>query len=241
MKLYEILDGKRKEKMFSCIYLWTNLVNDKHYVGQTQHFYDRMYMYKTSGATKILQNAINKYGIDNFDIQVIEKCDIDKLDEREQYWIDYYNSYESDKGYNICRYASTTRGYHHTDEVKAIMSQKAKEHAVHRFGEENPMYGKVHPEEWRKEHSKWLKNKWATDEEYRNFWSKKMSGENNYFYGKHFCGASNPNAHPVICVETGETFDTMKEAGEYYGVYKTCISQSVNKGCATKGLHFKRI
>ena len=113
MKLYEILDGNRKEKMFSCIYLWTNLENGKHYVGQATHFYQRMTNYKNKGATPKLQNAINKYGIDNFDIIILEKCNVDSLDEREQYWMDYYKSYESDMGYNISKYASTTRGCFH--------------------------------------------------------------------------------------------------------------------------------
>jgi hypothetical protein len=40
-----------------------------------------------------------KYGIDNFSFGVLEECTLDKLDEREIYWIKYYNSYND--GYNL--------------------------------------------------------------------------------------------------------------------------------------------
>lgn len=79
--------------MFSCIYLWTNEINGKHYVGQTQCFYNRMMDYKNGKATPYLNNAMKKYGIENFSIEIIEKCCIEALDEREQYWMDYYESY----------------------------------------------------------------------------------------------------------------------------------------------------
>lgn len=197
MKLNEIIDGNRKGKQFSCIYLWTNLKNGKHYVGQTQHFYDRMRQYLSGGATKYLRNAIAKYGFDGFDITIIEKVPVDMLDAREQYWIDYYESYKNDKGYNICQYASTTRGYVHTEESRQKMSQNIlkffRENPDKKpVGEANGMFGKEHDEKWREKHSEWLKKKWENDEDYRCFWHDKMSGENNYFYGKHFCGESNP-------------------------------------------------
>ena len=55
-------------------------------------------------------------------------------------------------------------------------------------GEKNPMYGKKHSLEWRKQQSEKMKEKWEKDEEYRNFWHEKMTGENNYFYRVHLTG-----------------------------------------------------
>lgn len=37
-----------------------------------------------------------------------------------------------------------------------------------------------------------MKEKWEKDEEYRNFWHEKMTGENNYFYRVHLTGEKNP-------------------------------------------------
>ena len=44
MKIWEVNSKKRFN--FGCIYLWTNLINGKHYVGQTVNFYQRIQRYK---------------------------------------------------------------------------------------------------------------------------------------------------------------------------------------------------
>ena len=45
-----------------------------------------------------IKKAIRKYGKENFTIELIEEVETDKLDEREVYWISFYNSYND--GYN---------------------------------------------------------------------------------------------------------------------------------------------
>lgn len=45
-----------------------------------------------------LHQAIRKYGIENFQLDILEECSQDLLNEREIYWIEYYNSYYN--GYN---------------------------------------------------------------------------------------------------------------------------------------------
>ena len=41
---------------------------------------------------------MNKYGVKNFSIEQIEECSPDVVNEREKYWIEYYNSFRN--GYN---------------------------------------------------------------------------------------------------------------------------------------------
>lgn len=48
-----------------------------------------------------LYNAMNKYGIHHFQIELVEECDLSVLSDREIYWIDYYNSYYT--GYNATK------------------------------------------------------------------------------------------------------------------------------------------
>lgn len=82
------------------IYKITNKINQKCYIGQSVDIKRRWRSHKND-ATKIdypLYLAFHKYGIENFSFEVIEECDRDKLNEREIYWIEYYNSYY--QGYN---------------------------------------------------------------------------------------------------------------------------------------------
>lgn len=51
----------------------------------------------------MLYKAFKKYGIENFIFEEVEEVSDDLLDEREKYWIKFYNSYND--GYN-----STIRG-----------------------------------------------------------------------------------------------------------------------------------
>lgn len=106
MKCYETKHNKKFR--YSCIYLWTNLINNKKYVGQTQDLGERFVRYNQNDFNDYMKKAVNKYGIDNFEITILEK-DVpkEKLNEREQYWMDYFQAYDSDYGYNICKIAGS--------------------------------------------------------------------------------------------------------------------------------------
>ena len=52
-----------------------------------------------------IHKAIQKYGKENFSVEVIEEIDSKYLNDREQYWISYYNSYNN--GYNLTRGGKT--------------------------------------------------------------------------------------------------------------------------------------
>lgn len=47
----------------------------------------------------ILYQDMRKYGVENFHFEILEKCNIEKLDERERYWIKKLDTHT--KGYNI--------------------------------------------------------------------------------------------------------------------------------------------
>lgn len=86
------------------IYKITNKLNNKVYIGQTiQKPIERFYQHCTKKCDKYILNmvihkAIFKYGKDNFTFEVIEEVPKQQLNEREEYWIKYYNSYTD--GYN---------------------------------------------------------------------------------------------------------------------------------------------
>lgn len=90
--------------MVGVIYKITNNLNGKVYIGQTvQPLRDRWYRHcgnygSTNENNMAIKRAIKKYGKENFTLEEIESCDYKDLDEREKFWINYYNSYN--KGYN---------------------------------------------------------------------------------------------------------------------------------------------
>lgn len=81
------------------IYLITNRLNGKQYVGQTaRDIWTRFEEHCNNSHGSAIGNAIQKYGYLNFSLQELERVPLDKLDEREVFWIKYYKTYEN--GYN---------------------------------------------------------------------------------------------------------------------------------------------
>lgn len=89
------------------IYLATNLINNKKYIGLTtktvkerwnRHIYDAMIRKDDF----YFHRAIRKYGIENFKVEEIEECPDNKLAEKEKFYIKHYNSfYKNKNGYNL--------------------------------------------------------------------------------------------------------------------------------------------
>ena len=87
------------------IYKITNTINNKCYIGQSIDIEKRFRQHKNNydNSNELsydahFYRAIRKHGIDNFKFEIIEECEQDRLDEREIFWIDYYDSFYN--GYN---------------------------------------------------------------------------------------------------------------------------------------------
>lgn len=91
------------------IYVYTNKINGHQYVGQTNDVRKRYNGHKSNAYNKKdrqynypLSGAIRKYGIENFDFEVIEEVNTrEEANEREIYWIKEKKSYVSQGGYNV--------------------------------------------------------------------------------------------------------------------------------------------
>lgn len=91
------------------IYKITNLITNEIYIGQTasspearwkQHIresYDALHGKRRS--FPMFHRSIIVYGQDSFKCEVVEECPESKLNERELFWINYFNTFE--QGYNI--------------------------------------------------------------------------------------------------------------------------------------------
>lgn len=83
------------------IYKFQNLITQEVYIGQSINLEARYQRHKrdwVNGTTNFYK-AIQKYGWNNFSYEVIENCLETELNEKEQFWVNYYDSYNN--GYNM--------------------------------------------------------------------------------------------------------------------------------------------
>lgn len=87
------------------IYKIQNCINQKVYIGQSVDIKRRWKSHRTSFNTQDypIYRAMRKYGLDNFSFEIVEECDKSQLNEREIYWISYYQSNNPDFGYNLTK------------------------------------------------------------------------------------------------------------------------------------------
>jgi group I intron endonuclease len=167
------------EIMYGFIYLTTNKINGKKYIGMCKNTHREKYI----GSGKLLKQAIKKYGKENFDRVILQECEtLDELSQSEIYWINFYNAVEDNNFYNL-----TSGGFGgNSDYVKEYWSHLNKEERKvcrnwakrSMVGSNNTMYGKKHTEE-----------------------TKKLIGSKsvnrNWNKPNHF-GSKNPNAKKVL-------------------------------------------
>lgn len=103
-----------KRKTICGIYKITNLVNGKSYIGQSIDIEKRWQQHKSKSSWRVqkekaLYRAFTKYGLDNFEFEIIEECKRKFLDKREIYWIKKYDTYNN--GYNMTKGGQGDRDY----------------------------------------------------------------------------------------------------------------------------------
>lgn len=106
--------------------------NGKIYVGSSVNLRERWNQHRrtlksNSHSNKYLQRAWNKYGEKSFKYHVLEICDKDRLNEREQHWLDVLAPYNPAIGYNVAVDAeASARGIRQTPEHRAKISAANK-------------------------------------------------------------------------------------------------------------------
>ena len=91
--------------MYGYIYITTNLINGKKYIGQRRLAnvtVETALADPYLGSGRDLLKAINKYGIINFNKDILELCENkETLNDREIYWINKYNAVDNKNFYNL--------------------------------------------------------------------------------------------------------------------------------------------
>jgi len=118
--------------MVPVIYKIVNRQTKKKYIGSAINYKQRWSIHLTllkqnQHHSRHLQSSFNKYGEHSFIFMVIEVVkNTDKLLEREQYWMDYYQSHNDGFGYNICPKSKSPLGVKHSLETKNQTSKNMK-------------------------------------------------------------------------------------------------------------------
>lgn len=97
------------KKIISGIYAIKNKINDKIYIGSSNNIGHRWNTHLSQLSNDKhhndhLQNSWNYYGGEFFDFTIQEECSVDLLDFKEEFWIEFYKSWNQEFGYNISRY-----------------------------------------------------------------------------------------------------------------------------------------
>jgi group I intron endonuclease len=126
------------------VYKITNLINKKEYVGCTiypikKRFEEHIYRcLKTDSNTKFC-NSVRKYGVKNFNVEIIEECDISIIYEREKFYIKEFKSY--DNGLNSTFGGEGCLGYTHSPEIRQKISENVKNGNSHKGKTYEELYG----------------------------------------------------------------------------------------------------
>lgn len=108
------------------IYRIENLINHKSYIGQSVDIYERWVEHKWALNNKQHNNqhlvrSWHKYGANNFKFTIIDRCDENELNDREVYWVDYYDAYYN--GYNQTKGGDGCLGKVWTEEEREKISR----------------------------------------------------------------------------------------------------------------------
>ena len=110
-----------------------NKINNKSYIGQSIDIERRWKSHRTEPFNPnaeqyntIFYKAIRKYGIENFVFEVLEECNQDQLNEKEQYWIEYYSTYVqqiNSNGYNMTVGGQTAPMLYNTEDILKLWDE----------------------------------------------------------------------------------------------------------------------
>lgn len=239
------------------IYCITNIVNNKKYIGQSVDVVDRLAHHKSAlrnhrHANSYLQYSWDKYGSENFTFEILTTCHEDDLDEQEQRFIRSYHTMDRRYGYNF--ESGGSKNKHVSAESRQKMSEKKKGKYA---GANNPMYGKSIP--CSEERKKMLSQKMSgsgnpmygvhqtISDEQKQKESEMFSGAGNPFFGKHHTEdakkkmSESHKKTPVICVETGQKYDSVNEAQRETGIHSGSIARACKRGLTAGGYHWQYI
>jgi group I intron endonuclease len=134
--------------MYGFIYLTTNIINGKKYIGMCKNTHRENYL----GSGTLLKNAIEKYGRECFKREILQEClTFEELSIAEKYWIQKNDAVNDENFYNLTSGGFGGNSDYSIEYWNKISKQERKIcrnwNKKNMSGKNNPMYGKKHSEE----------------------------------------------------------------------------------------------
>lgn len=228
------------------IYLTTNLVNGKQYIGQ--HYGELNDSYFGSGV--IILKALKEFGKQNFTKEILEITTEDKIDEVEKYYIDLYNAVEDDNFYNISEGGQNGNGWKyaqkywkdHPEEAKQVQQNNIKQ--LQAWWKEHPVElennNKLLVEEakkWRLTHPDEVQQHMKKVNQAKEKWQQEHPEEHQKQVDQWRVAGSKANSKKVLCVTTNEEFESASAAGRLYNIPQSNISKCCRGERNSAGKH----
>lgn len=223
------------------IYKITNLVNGKTYIGQSIDIQRRFWEHRciSHESNVHLKNALRKYGKENFKYEVLEECSEEQLDEKERYYISILKP-----EYNVTNGGQDTlRRY--PEVIKQKISVKSKEQWAKMSNEEKAKRIKNNLKGPRKGHtvSEKTRTKLREINTGKTQSLETIEKRKETIRNKKRSGYVQTNAghrKKIICLETGEIFESVKQASAQLNTSRSNISKVLKgKQKTVKGYRFE--
>ena len=228
------------------IYLTTNLVNGKQYIGQ--HYGELNDSYYGSGV--IITKAIQEYGKENFTKEILAITTQEEIDELEKFYIAQFNAVESDNFYNLSEGGQQGNGWTHAHKYWQDHPEEAK-----RVYQENitklQQWWRDHPEELKANNERLVENarKWReanpelVQEHMKEVnaaklkWQETHPEEHQNQIDAWRMAGSKANSQQIECITTNELFESISAAGRHYHVPQANISMCLAGKRKSAGKH----
>lgn len=230
------------------IYLTTNKINNKKYIGQ--HKGSPTDDYFGSGTT--ILKAIAKYGKENFTKDILCYCETrEEADQKEKEYIQLYNAVESKEFYNNAEGGTGGDGWRachrwmeqHPEEAEKLWKENGKR--LREWCDEDPerYYEKcVLPfiessKKWREDNPTKMIEIMEKVNEGKLKWQEKHPEEHQKQIAEWRKAGSDANSKAVECITTGEVFNSISEAARTYGIIQGNISKCLKGERRSAGKH----
>lgn len=247
--------------MYGFIYITTNMVNNKKYIGKSS--YDKKDWKNYIGSGIVLNRAIKKYGKDKFIRKIIEECETKKLlNQRERYWIKFYNATNNENFYNVASGGdggNVIEGYSDIQRQELSNKLSSIRKGIVNKGSKNgnakkviclntmKIFNSIVEASIRYKITKESIQQCCSENSGlrtagidistgdKLIWKYYIEGM-SYFY-KHYEKTKVESGKQVYCITTEETFSNIVEAGKKYNIKPSSISECCNYKLKSAGKH----